>query len=156
MGRRLLVDEPAFAAAVNRLEPTFAGYMGFSLRQALAGGELVSGDARVQPVSMGLQLALTELWRAYGVHPDAVIGHSMGEVTGAVVAGALTVDEGLRVIAIRSRLMSRLAGQGAVGLLKLDAGSTAALIAEYPDVSLAGYPSPRQTVIAGRRSRSTP
>ncbi len=149
MGRRLLVDEPAFAAAVNRLEPTFAGYMGFSLRQALAGGELVSGDARVQPVSMGLQLALTELWRAYGIHPDAVIGHSMGEVTGAVVAGALTVDEGLRVIAIRSRLMSRLAGQGAVGLLKLDAGSTAALIADYPGVSLAGYPSPRQTVIAG-------
>ena len=52
--------------------------LGFSLRDILAGGETVSGDAQVQPVLMGLQLALTELWRSYGVHPDAVIGHSMG------------------------------------------------------------------------------
>ena len=123
--------------------------MGFSLQQLLADGEPVSGDARVQPVIMGLQLALTELWRSYGVEPDAVIGHSMGEVTAAVVAGALTVAEGLRVIATRSRLMSRLAGQGAVALLELDAEATAALIADYPEVSLTVYASPRQTVIAG-------
>jgi phthiocerol/phenolphthiocerol synthesis type-I polyketide synthase B len=123
--------------------------VGFSLQQVLADGEPVSGDARVQPVVMGLQLALTELWRAHGVHPDAVIGHSMGEVTAAVVAGALTVAEGLRVIATRSRLMSRLAGQGAVALLGLDAEATAALITDYPGVSLAVYASPRQTVIAG-------
>ena len=109
----------------------------------------MSGDARVQPVLMGLQLALTELWRSYGVHPDAVIGHSMGEVTAAVVAGALPVRDGLRVIANRSRLMSQLAGQGAVALLKLDAEATAELIADFPEVSLAGYISPRQTVIAG-------
>jgi phthiocerol/phenolphthiocerol synthesis type-I polyketide synthase B len=153
MGRRLLVDEPAFAAAVDRLEPTFVDQVGFSLRQVLTSGERVSGDARVQPVSMGLQLALTELWRSYGVQPDAVIGHSMGEVTAAVVAGALSVEEGFRVIAIRSRLMSRLAGQGAVALLKLDAATTEALIADYPDVSLAGYASPRQTVIAGAPER---
>ena len=108
-----------------------------------------SGDAQVQPVLMGLQLGLTELWRSYGVHPDAVIGHSMGEVTAAVVAGALTVADGLRVIAARSRLMSQLAGQGAVALLNLDAEATAALIADFPDVSVAGYVSPRQTVIAG-------
>ena len=50
-------------------------------------------DARVQPVLMGMQLALTELWRSYGVEPDAVIGHSMGEVSAAVVAGALTAAE---------------------------------------------------------------
>ena len=56
-----------------------------------------------------------------------MIGHSMGEVTAAVVAGALTAAEGLRVIATRSRLMSRLAGQGAVALLKLDAEATEAV-----------------------------
>ncbi len=98
---------------------------------------------------MGLQLALTELWRSYGVHPDAVIGHSMGEVTAAVVAGALSVVDGLRVIAIRSQLMSKLAGQGAVALLKLDPEATEALLADYPEVSVAGYISPRETVIAG-------
>ncbi len=149
MGRQLLADEPVFAEALADLEHDFVEHVGFSLHQVIAQGQPVSGDAHVQPVLMGLQLALTELWRSYGVHPDAVIGHSMGEVTAAVVAGALTVGEGLRVIAIRSRLMSQLAGQGAVGLLNLDADDTAAMIADYPDVSVAGYVSPQQTVIAG-------
>jgi len=149
MGRQLLADEPAFAAAVDELEPAFVEHVGFSLRQVLADGEPVAGDARVQPVLMGLQLALTALWRSYGVDPDAVIGHSMGEVTAAVVAGALSAADGLRVIAIRSRLMSRLAGQGAVALLELDAEAAENLIAGYPEVSLGGYLSPRQTVIAG-------
>ena len=149
MGRQLLVDEPVFAAAIAQLEPAFAEQVGFSLWQVIHDSESVSGDARVQPVLMGLQLALTELWRSYGVHPDAVIGHSMGEVTAAVVAGALPVRDGFRVIAHRSRVMAQLAGQGAVALLKLDAGTTAELIADFPEVSLAGYISPRQTVIAG-------
>ncbi len=149
MGRQLLEDEPAFAAAVDELEPLFVEHVGFSLRQVLAEGQPVAGDARVQPVLMGLQLALTALWRSYGVEPDAVIGHSMGEVTAAVVAGALSPAEGLRVIATRSRLMSRLAGQGAVALLELDAEAAEKLIADYPEVSLAGYLSPRQTVVAG-------
>src|SRR3984957_3907469 len=149
MGQALLADEPAFAAAVDELEPSFVEQVGFSLRQVLAEGQAVSGDARVQPVIMGLQLALTALWRSYGVQPDAVIGHSMGEVTAAVVAGALSPAEGLRVIAIRSQLMSRLAGQGAVALLELDAEAADELIADYPEVSLGGYLSPRQTVVAG-------
>ncbi|MDT5044603.1 MAG: phthiocerol/phenolphthiocerol synthesis type-I polyketide synthase, partial [Mycobacterium sp.] len=149
MGRQLLADEPAFAAAVAELEPVFVEQVGFSLQQILADGEPISGDAQVQPVLMGLQLALTELWRSYGVQPDAVIGHSMGEVTAAVIAGALSTAEGLRVIAIRSRLMSQLAGQGAVALIDLDAEAANALIADYPGVELAGYASPRQTVVAG-------
>jgi len=103
----LLIDEPAFAAAVAALEPTFIEHVGFSLQHALASGEPVSGDTRVQAVLMGLQLALTELWRSHGVEPDAVIGVSMGEVTAAVVAGALTTAEGLRVITARSRQMSQ-------------------------------------------------
>ncbi|HEY2086668.1 MAG TPA: type I polyketide synthase [Mycobacterium sp.] len=149
MGRQLLVDEPAFAAAVDELEPLFLEHMRFSLHQVLTEGQRVSGDARVQPVLMGLQLALTALWRSYGVEPDAVIGHSMGEVTAAVVAGALTPAEGLRVIGTRSRLMSKLAGQGAVGLLEMDADAAEKLLVDYPQVSLAGFLSPRQTVIAG-------
>ena len=149
MGRQLLADEPVFAEAIAELDPIFVEQVGFSLQQIIADGEAISGDAQVQPVLMGLQLALTELWRSYGVHPDAVIGHSMGEVTAAVVAGALSVVDGLRVIAIRSKLMSKLAGQGAVALLKLDPEATETLIADYPEVSVAGYISPRETVIAG-------
>ncbi len=149
MGRRLLADEPAFAAAIAEIEPVFLTELGFSLHDTLAEGEPVDGSVRVQSVLAGMQLALTALWRSYGVVPDAVIGHSMGEVTAAVVAGALTVAEGLQVIATRSRLMARLAGIGAVALVELDTDATQALIAEYPDVTVTVYSSPRQTVIAG-------
>lgn len=149
MGRQLLADEPVFAAAIAELEPLFVEHVGFSLHQILSEGSPINGDAQVQPVTMGLQLALTDLWRSYGVTPDAVIGHSMGEVTAAVVAGALSVTDGLQVIATRSRLMTRLAGQGAVALLTLDAEATKALVADYPGVSLAVYSSPRQSVVAG-------
>ena len=149
MGRQLLVDEPAFATAIDELEPDFLAQSGFSLRQTLADGVEVVGIDRIQPVLVGIQLALTALWRSYGVTPDAVIGHSMGEVSAAVVAGALTPADGLRVIATRSRLMAQLAGQGAMALLELDADAAATLIADYPQVTLAVHASPRQSVIAG-------
>ena len=149
MGRRLLADEPVFAAAVAELEPVFVEQAGFSLQQVLAAGEPVVGIDRIQPVLVAMQLALTKLWRCYGVEPDAVIGHSMGEVTAAVVAGVLSPAEGLRVIATRSRLMSRLSGQGAMALLELDPDSAAGLLADYPGVTLAVYASPRESVIAG-------
>ena len=149
MGRRLLADEPAFAAAVAELEPVFVEQVGFSLQQVLAGGLAVSGIERIQPVLVGMQLALTELWRAYGVEPDAVVGHSMGEVAAAVVAGALSPAEGLRVIATRSQLMAQLSGRGAMALLELDADAAEAAVADFADVGVAVYASPRQTVIAG-------
>ena len=149
MGRQLLADEPVFAAAVTELEPDFVAQLGFSLRDVLANGEPVEGSVRVQSVLVGIQLALTALWRSYGVEPDAVIGHSMGEVSAAVVAGVLSPAEGLRVIASRSRLMAQLVEKGAVALLELDAPGTAALIADYPGVTVTVYSSPRQTVVAG-------
>ncbi|PEG37907.1 polyketide synthase [Mycolicibacterium agri] len=149
MGRQLMADEPAFAAAIADLEPVFVAQVGFSLRKVLTDGEQLIGIDRIQPVLVGMHLALTELWRHHGVRPDAVIGHSMGEVSAAVVAGALTPADGLRVIATRSRLMSRLSGQGAMALLELDAAATEELMAGYPDITLAVYASPRQTVVAG-------
>ncbi len=149
MARQLLADEPAFAAAVDELDPVFTAEIGFSLHDVLAGGEPVAGSLRVQSVLVGMQLALTALWRSRGVEPDAVIGHSMGEVSAAVVAGALGVADGLRVIATRARLMSRFEGHGAVALIHLDAEATEDLISGHRDVSITVYASPRQTVIAG-------
>src|SRR4029079_10595447 len=104
---------------------------------------------RIQPVLVGVQLALTALWRSYGVKPDAVIGHSMGEGTAAVVGGALSPADGLKVIATRSRLMKRLSGQGARALLELDAAAAEELIAGYDGLTVAVYASAHQTVIAG-------
>ena len=149
MGRRLLADEPAFAAAIDELEPDFVAQTGFSLRQTLSDGSPVTGIDKIQPLLVGIQLALTALWRHYGVSPDAVIGHSMGEVSAAVVSGALTPAEGLRIIATRSKLMAQLSGQGAMALLELDAPAVEALITDYPQVTLAVHASPTQSVIAG-------
>src|ERR1700761_2266946 len=149
MGRQLLADEPAFAAAIDELEPDFVAQVGFSLRDVLLAGEPLVGIERIQPVLVGMQLALTGLWRSYGVEPDSVIGHSMGEVTAAVVAGALSPADGLKVIATRSKLMSRLSGQGAMALLELGAADAEKLVAQYPDVTVAVYAAPEQTVIAG-------
>ncbi|AFM17525.1 polyketide synthase family protein [Mycolicibacterium chubuense NBB4] len=149
MGKALLAEEPAFAKAVDELEPAFVDKVGFSLRQTLESGEPLVGIDRIQPVIVGMQLALTELWRSYGVEPDAVIGHSMGEATAAVVAGVLTPAEGLDVIATRTRLMKRLSGQGAMALLELEPAAAEKLIADRPDVTIAVYASPKQVVIAG-------
>ena len=149
MGRQLLEDEPAFAAAVAELEPDFVAEVGFSLHDVLASGQELTGVERIQPVLVGFQLALTALWRHYRVEPDAVIGHSMGEVTAAVIAGALTPAEGFRVIARRSELMSRLGRTGAIALLELDAPATEQLIGDVADVTIAVYASPRQTVVTG-------
>ncbi|OBK23304.1 polyketide synthase [Mycobacterium asiaticum] len=149
MGRLLLAEEPAFAAAVADLEPDFVAQAGFSLHEVLADGRELIGIEHIQLGLIGIQLALTELWRSYGVQPDLVIGHSMGEVAAAVVAGALTPAQGLRVTATRARLMAPLSGQGAMALLELDAAATEALIADYPQVTLGIYNSPRQSVISG-------
>jgi phthiocerol/phenolphthiocerol synthesis type-I polyketide synthase B len=149
MGRQLLADEPAFAEAVAALEPDFRAEVGFSLHDVLESSAELTAIEQIQPVLVGVQLALTALWRAYRVEPDAVIGHSMGEVTAAVVAGALTPAEGFRVIATRSQLMSRSAATGAIALIELGADATATLIADFPEVTVAVYASPRQTVVAG-------
>ncbi|CDO87836.1 polyketide synthase [Mycobacterium triplex] len=149
MGRRLLADEPAFAAALADLEPVFVEQAGFSLHDVIAGGTELVGIERIQLGLIGMQLALTALWRSYGITPDLVIGHSMGEVAAAVVCGALTPAEGLRVTATRSRLMAPLSGQGTMAMLELDAAATEQLIADYPQVTLGIYASPRQTVISG-------
>src|SRR6185312_7404803 len=135
--RQLLADEPAFAAAVDELDPDFVAQVGFSLRDVLLAGEPVVGIDRIQPVLVGMQLALTALWRSYGVEPAAV------------VSGALSPADGLKVIATRSKLMLRLSGQGAMALVELGADEAEKLAGQYPDVTVAVYAAPQQTVIAG-------
>ncbi|WHU49456.1 beta-ketoacyl synthase N-terminal-like domain-containing protein [Gordonia sp. L191] len=149
MARGLLARDPAFADALEEIEPDFREQVGFSLIDVIRSGAPVTGIDRIQPVLTGLQLALTRLWRAHGIVPDAVIGHSMGEAAAAVVAGALSVADGLKVIATRSRLMRRLAGQGAMALIELDATSAHELVAGFAGVTVAVLASPRQCVIAG-------
>ncbi|MFJ9903730.1 acyltransferase domain-containing protein [Streptomyces sp. NPDC101152] len=151
MGRRLLEEEPAFAATVEKLDAQLADEFGFSLHEQLLSGGHLDGLEVSQPSLFGVQLALAELWRAHGVQPVAVIGHSMGEVAAAVCAGALDVPEAARVIAVRARLLSTLHG-GAMAVVDLDDDELAALERDFPGVRVAVHSSPRQKVVTGEEA----
>ncbi|MFI7013767.1 acyltransferase domain-containing protein [Streptomyces sp. NPDC050164] len=151
MGRRLLAEEPAFAAAVEKLDPQLAPECGLSLYDHLSSGAGLDRLDVAQPVLFGLQLALAELWRSYGVEPAAVIGHSMGEVAAAVCAGALDAAEGARIIAVRARLLSGLSG-GAMAVVDLDDAELASLERDFPGVHVAVHSSPRQKVVTGEEA----
>ncbi|MGW0865236.1 beta-ketoacyl synthase N-terminal-like domain-containing protein [Streptomyces sp. NPDC002611] len=151
MGRRLLAEEPAFAAAVEKLDSHLAPECGLSLYDHLSSGAGLDRLEVAQPVLFGLQLALAELWRSYGVEPAAVIGHSMGEVAAAVCAGALDVADGARIIAVRARLLSGLSG-GAMAVVDLDDAELDSLERDFPGVHVAVHSSPRQKVVTGEEA----
>ena len=152
MGRRLLEEEPAFAAAVEKLDPQLAAECGgLSLYDHLTSGTGLDRLETAQPLLFGLQLALAELWRSYGVEPAAVIGHSMGEVAAAVCAGALDVPDGARVIAVRARLLSGLRG-GAMAVVDLDDSELGRLERDFPGIHVAVHSSPRQKVVTGEEA----
>ncbi|HEU5428507.1 MAG TPA: beta-ketoacyl synthase N-terminal-like domain-containing protein [Actinocrinis sp.] len=148
MAYRLLESEPAFSAAVERLEPLLRSHAGLSLRAHLQPGADLSRTAVAQPVLFGVQIALAELWQAHGSRPAAVIGHSMGEVAAAVVAGALDLEDGARIIAARSRLLERLCG-GAMAVVDRSSQEIEQLAEILPSLRVAVYSSPRQCVVAG-------
>jgi polyketide synthase 5 len=151
MGAELLANEPVFAATVAQAEPVISSECGFSVTQALSARQAVTGQERIQPTLFTMQVALAATLKAYGARPGAVIGHSVGEAAAAVVAGALSLDDGLRVVCRRSSLMSRIAGAGATASVQLPAQQVLSELAVRGrnDVVVAVVPSPESTVIAG-------
>jgi polyketide synthase 5 len=151
MGAQLLATEPVFAATVARAEPLIAQESGFSVTDAMLAPEVVTGIERVQPTLFAMQIALAATMKAYGVCPGAVIGHSLGEAAAAVVAGALSLQDGARVICRRSRLMATIAGAGAMASVELPAQQVLSelVAARANDVVVAVIASPQSTVIGG-------
>jgi phthiocerol/phenolphthiocerol synthesis type-I polyketide synthase D len=149
MGRTLAAAEPVFAEALAEVHARLSEAAGLSFAETAGDGEALRRVQQAQPALFAIQVALARLWEACGVQPDAVIGHSMGEVAAAVVSGALSVADGARVIACRSRLLSRLAGAGAMAQVGLPADEVSELAADLPDVHLAVLSSPAATVVTG-------
>ncbi|WP_431784956.1 type I polyketide synthase, partial [Streptomyces chumphonensis] len=115
MGRGLLASSPVFAERLAECEAALASHVDWSLREVLTGedeGWLGRVDV-VQPVLWAVMVSLAAVWESFGVEPAAVIGHSQGEIAAAVVAGALSVADGARVVALRSAaIREELAGRG--------------------------------------------
>ncbi|MCV7028980.1 sulfolipid-1 biosynthesis phthioceranic/hydroxyphthioceranic acid synthase [Mycobacterium sherrisii] len=155
MGAELLANEPAFAATVARAEPLIAAESGFSVTEAMSAAETVTGIGRVQPTLFAFQVAMAEAMRCHGVRPGAVIGHSMGEIAAAVVAGALSLQDGVKVICRRSELMSRVAGAGAMATVELPARQVRDELATrgIADVVVSVIASPNSVVIGGAAHR---
>jgi phthioceranic/hydroxyphthioceranic acid synthase len=151
MGAELLANEPVFAATVAEAEPLIARESGFSVTEAMTAPETVTGIDRVQPTVFTMQVALAATMKSYGVVPGAVIGHSMGEAAAAVVAGALSLEDGVRVICRRSKLMATIAGSAAMASVELPALSVQSELTALgvDDVVVAAVSSPQSTVVAG-------
>ncbi|MGW0536531.1 SDR family NAD(P)-dependent oxidoreductase [Streptomyces sp. NPDC003032] len=155
MGARFLEEEPEFARKVSELDDDYADLAGFLLSEALGDNVGAQGFRIHQPALFGMQLALAELWRAHGVTPGAVVGHSVGEIAAAVVAGALTARDGLRVVLARSALLAGVEGAdtGAMAVVELTPAELAELGETFPSVTIAVYASPAQCTVSGPREQ---
>ncbi|MET7766652.1 type I polyketide synthase [Streptomyces sp. NPDC005393] len=156
MGAGLLDASPVFAARVAECEQALAPYVDWSLTDVLRGAEGAADLGRVdvvQPVLWAVMVSLAAVWAGHGVKPTAVVGHSQGEIAAAVVAGALSLEDGAKVVALRSRALRRLAGGGAMASLGVGQEQVGKLLDGLGDeaaaVGVAAVNGPASTVISG-------
>ena len=153
MARYLLETEPVFKQAMEACEPFIQKYSHFSLlAECLAPPEQPTSQAIdiVQPTLFALEYALAALWRSWGIEPTAVIGHSMGEVAAACCSNILTLDDAARIICLRSQLLRRISGKGAMALIEVGIERARQALQGYEDlVAIAASNSPSTTVLSG-------
>ncbi|BAJ33102.1 MULTISPECIES: type I polyketide synthase [Kitasatospora] len=147
MAVELLAESGVFAGRMAECDRALAPYVDWSLAQALGSEELLARVDVVQPVLWAVMVSLAEVWRSFGVVADAVVGHSQGEVAAAVVAGGLSLADGARVVALRSRAVGALAGRGGMASLPLPVGVVRERIGV--GLSVAAVNGPSSTVVSG-------
>ena len=152
MGRELMANEPVYAAALDAFDAVFASLAGWSVRDALLADEAASRvdqSAVTQPTICALQIALAALWKHYGVKPDMVVGHSLGEVAAAHVAGAIDLETAVRYIHKRSLIRSRIDRDGGMAVIGLAAADLEPLLPADGSVEIAGYNAPTTITVTG-------
>ncbi|MEO1590397.1 MAG: SDR family NAD(P)-dependent oxidoreductase [Cyanobacteria bacterium J06632_22] len=157
MGRQLYETEPVFRSVIDRCAVVLAEE-GLSLLPVLypteadpSGNNAIHQTAYAQPALFALACALVELWRSWGIVPDGVLGHSVGEYAAAYAAGVFTLDDGLRLIAARGRLMQSLPSGGGMTAVMVPAAQVAELLEIFgcDGVEIATINGPNNTVISG-------
>ncbi|WP_086820010.1 type I polyketide synthase [Allokutzneria sp. NRRL B-24872] len=144
MGLELL-SEPVFAAQMQECASAFRSFVDWDLFEELR-GPLDRVDV-VQPVTFAVMVSLAALWRSYGVAPDAVVGHSQGEIAAAYVAGALSLDDAARVVCLRSKAITAISGRGGMGSIALPVSSVEPRLTE--GLSIAAVNGPSSVVVSG-------
>ncbi len=153
MGAELLDSAPVFADHLRRCEKALAEHVQWSLIDVLRQAPGAPGLDRVdvvQPVLWAVMVSLAELWRAAGVVPDAVIGHSQGEIAAAYIAGALSIDDAALVVAERSRLLRELSAAGGMVSLACGVPQASELLAPWGDrLDIAAVNGVSSVVVSG-------
>ncbi|GAB2695502.1 type I polyketide synthase [Kitasatospora kifunensis] len=154
MGRELLDSSPVFAERVAQCSAALERWVDWSLEEVLRGeapAELLERVDVVQPASFAVMVGLAAVWASVGVLPDAVIGHSQGEIAAACVAGALSLEDAAQVVAVRSRVIAAsLAGRGGMASVALPEADAQARLGRWSErVEVAAVNGPSSVVIAG-------
>ncbi|MGW0841779.1 SDR family NAD(P)-dependent oxidoreductase [Streptomyces sp. NPDC002787] len=150
MAVELLESSPVFAARMGECERALSAFVDWSLTEVLDEARELDRVDVVQPVLWAVMVSLAEVWRSYGVEPAAVVGHSQGEIAAAVVAGALSLEDGARVVALRSRAILALSGRGGMASVQLPVDEVRELSAPADGrVEVAAVNGPSSVVVAG-------
>ena len=154
MARELYETQPVFREAIDECDRLLRPYLEHQLMEVLfaetGAPELIHATAYTQPALFALEYALAELWRSWGIRPAAVLGHSVGEYVAACEAGVFSLEEGLRLIAERGRLMGSLPPGGKMAAVFASEDTVLAALDPYQDrVSVAAHNGPQHTVISG-------
>jgi acyl transferase domain-containing protein/acyl carrier protein len=153
MGRELLRDEPIFRRKLERIDEIFRSLAGWSLLDemtAAEGASRIDETAIAQPAMFAMQVGLVALWRELGVEPDLVLGHSMGEVAAAHVAGVLGLEDAVKVIHHRGRILEQATGKGKMAAVGLARADVEQLLERYVGkVAVAAHNGPKSVVISG-------
>ncbi|MGY3248909.1 acyl transferase domain-containing protein/acyl carrier protein [Streptomyces sp. TE4109] len=155
MGRQLLDTDEVFRDAVTRCDQAIRSIAGWSLIEEMKADEAGSrmGETWLaQPANFAVQVGLAAMWRHYGVRPDAVVGHSTGEVAAFYEAGVYSLEDAVKVVMHRSRLQQKLTGTGTMLAVSLPEDEAQARVAAFGDrVSVAAVNSPSAVTLAGDR-----
>lgn len=155
MGRQLYQTHPVFRGALDQCAALLQNVLDKPLLDVIfaedeATSELINETAYTQPALFAIEYALAQLWLSWGVRPDTVMGHSVGEYVAACLAGVFSLEDGLKLIAARGRLMQGLPPGGAMGAIFTGEAAVAAAIAPYAaQVSIAAVNGPTNIVISG-------
>ncbi|WP_392390166.1 type I polyketide synthase [Actinoplanes teichomyceticus] len=153
MAADLLESSPVFAARMAECAAALDPLTGWSLLAAVRREAGAADPARldvVQPLTFAIMVSLAAMWRDAGIVPDAVVGHSQGEIAAACVAGGLTLHDASALVVARSRAIAGLPGEGGMASLAADADTVAALITAWPGrLDVAALNSATSTVVSG-------